>query len=270
MPHDLLPDPPQRRPRPSGEPGQDIVRRKRRDEQGGLPPWYAPLPAPRWVRSEEATHMRPEDPVLCLALNGGAWALPWWVMKNHHVANLELNGKAVLVTLCEMCTSSGAFDPVIDGRRRLFRLEGIYNGTIMPTDDETGSLWTGFTGESFEGPLKGTVMPRLPLVQCTWEEWSGLHPDTLVADGEGEPRDGHGEGHTPGSPALFPGMRGLLSNVDQRLHHYELVLGVFAGGAARCYPLSALALHGPALNDALGGEEIAVFCLPGSWIAIAY
>jgi SAM-dependent methyltransferase len=240
-------------------------------KDGILPAWMAPLTEPRWLSAAQAgARMRPEDPVLGLEFDGSAWALPWWVMKNHHVANLTLAGRPVLVTLCEICSSAAAFDPVIDGRRHAFRLAGIYGGTIMPSDDETGTLWTGFTGSAIEGPLQGRVLRRLPLRQATWAEWLELYPDSLVPECEAEARDGHGEGQSPGSPVIGHGMRSLLPRVDLRLPHHTLVLGVKAGGKARCYPLAQLEAAGPVLNDNLGGCDIAVFSRPGTWMALAY
>jgi SAM-dependent methyltransferase len=236
--------------------------------EGRFPSWMAPLDKPRWLKAAQAHHMRPGDPVLGLAFEGQAWALPWWVMKNHHVSNLDLAGRPVVVTLCEVCTSAGAFDPRIDGRRHHFRLAGIYNGTIMPLDDESGSCWTGFTGQCVSGTLEGRSIARLPLWQAMWGEWCEMHPHTLVADGAGEPRGGHGEGQSPGSPVVGTGMRPQLAHVDLRMAHYHLVLGVLAANEARCYPL--LALPGPVLNDRLGGEDIVIFSQPGTWVALAF
>lgn len=245
-------------------------RARMRGPDGEIPHFCFPLVDPRWLGAGAAGHMRPDDPVLGLEWGGAAWALPWWIMKNHHIANLELGGRPVLVTLCEACSSGAAFDPVIDGRRHTFRLEGLYNGTIMPIDYETGSCWTGFTGAAINGPLTGRVMERLPLLQCTWREWLEGHPDTLVPDGAGEARDGHGEGHFPGGPVITERFRALLTHIDARLPHWELVLGVSAGGAARCYSLGALEAHGRALNDRLGGTDIVVLSRPGTWMASAY
>jgi SAM-dependent methyltransferase len=62
----------------------------------------------------------------------------------------------------------------------------------------------------------------------------------------------------------------LLSGIDQRLPYHELVLGVLAGGRARCYPLALFTESAPVLNDTLGGEEIVVLARAGSWMASAY
>lgn len=235
------------------------------------PHWCYPLTEPQWVPAAKADFMRPDDPVLGLEFNGGAWAVPWFVIKNHHVANLTLKGTPVMVMFCELCSAAGAFDPIIDGKRHTFKLGGLFNGTGMPQDYETETIWAGFNGEALEGPLTGRIMERLPLLQCTWEEWCAMHPETLVVDGTNESRTGHGEGHSPGSPYVGPYMGQLLSHLDTRLPHYELVLGVLAGGKSRCYPLSLLAERGErAVNDTVGGEQIVVFARPGSWLASAF
>jgi hypothetical protein len=242
-----------------------------RNSLGRVPWFHQPLNQPRWITAPRAWRMRAEDPVVGLELDGRAWALPWWIMKNHHVANLHLNGQPIVITLCEACSSAAAFDPVIRGRPHSFRAEAWFNGTLMAIDYETGSYWTGFTGECLHGPLNGTSLPRLPLVQATWREWSVTYPHTLVPDGRGEPRGGHGWGHAPGTPGLGHHRRlSLIHPLDERLPHNELVLGVRVGETHRCYRLATLTRLGPAVNDTLGGQPVVVFSKPGSFTAIAF
>jgi hypothetical protein len=243
-------------------------RKMLRDAAGFMPDFCTPLADPRWVDARDAAHMLPEDPVLGIESDAGQWALPWWIMKNHHVANLSLGGRAMFVVLCEICSSAAAYDPVVEGRRLTFRVEGFQNGAQLALDDQTGSLWGATTGEALEGSCRGRVLERLPLLQSTWQEWVEMYPGSLVPGGEGESRLGHGEGQTPGSPLLIPETLKTLGHIDKRLPHYELVLGVSAGGASRCYPLARL--EQAALNDRLGGEDIVVLSRPGSWIAAAF
>ena len=81
---------------------------------GQLPPESTPLTASGWLLGHSAKHMRPEDPVLGLLANGVPYVLPWWIMKNHHAANLTLEGRPIVVKLCEMCSGAAAFDPVVE------------------------------------------------------------------------------------------------------------------------------------------------------------
>jgi hypothetical protein len=212
--------------------------------------------------------MRPDDAVLGFELDGQAWALPWWIMKNHHLANLVLAGRPVMIVLCEACAGAAAFDAVLDGRRHAFRVEGKYNGTHILLDDETESLWTPTGGEAVHGPLLGVRLQRLPLYQCTWSEWTALRPASLVLDGAGESRAGHGS-EFPHPDVRWTVAFGRLRH-DDRLEDGELVLGVEAGGSHRAYPLARLHHRGPVLNDTVGGCDIVIFTKPGSWLSIAF
>ena len=241
-----------------------------RDREGRLPDWCTPLTAPVWLSAHDARHMRPEDPVLGLLVEGKPYALPWWMMKNHHVANLTLEGRPILVTLCEVCSGAAAFHPVLDDRRLTFRVEGGFNGTFITTDYETGSLWAPFTGEALHGPLQGARLERLSLYQATWAEWTAFYPTSLVPDGEGESREGHGSDRRPGSLETGGRLFKTLLHRDERLPHNELVLGVESNGQARAYPLTRLHQVGQVLNDSLGGRAIVIFSKPQSWMAVAF
>ena len=47
-------------------------------------------------------------------------------------------------------------------------------------DKETGTLWSHVSGEALSGPLTGTTLEQVPMVQTTWREWVAAHPQTLV------------------------------------------------------------------------------------------
>src|ERR1700682_2528221 len=78
--------------------------------------WVLPLNNPEWRASSDADHMKRDDPVLGLYRHGKSWAIPWWIIKNHHVANLTLEGQPLLIAFCEICSSGIALDPVVNGR----------------------------------------------------------------------------------------------------------------------------------------------------------
>jgi uncharacterized protein DUF3179 len=231
--------------------------------------FHQPLNQPVWT--DAYGHLRDNDPVLGLYLGARAWALPWWIMKNHHVANLVFDGLPLLVTLCEMCSSAAAFRAEAEGRRLVFRPRGHYNGTIVLDETSTGSLWSPFTGVALTGRMRGTTLERLPLSQCLWSEWLAMHPTSRVLYGEQVLRQGHGKGFRPGSPGIGPSvLASLVRPIDARLPHNTLVLGVENGASARAYPLETLARIGPVLNDTLGGAELVARCRPGTLQALAF
>src|SRR5947209_3618306 len=136
----------------------------------GLEEHLAPLEEPTWVSVGRAEHMRGEDPILAVTVTDRAYVLPWWVMKNHHVANLRLDDRPVTVTLCERCSSAAAFDPRVEGELRTFQVIGVWKGTHALADHETESLWTSFTGECIWGFHRGARLERLPLLQLSWSD----------------------------------------------------------------------------------------------------
>jgi hypothetical protein len=235
--------------------------------KGRLRPYLVPLEEPVWMPISEAEHMRSDDPVLAVTVAELAYILPWWVMKNHHVANLMLDGRPVVVTLCERCTSAAAFDALAKGDPRTFQVVGSWKGTHVLADHQTESVWASFTGECIWGYHRGVRLQRLPLLQMSWEDCTNIYSEALVVDGAGEPRDGHGSTRWPGS---YEEPLGLFTAVDPRLRSNELVLGVEAGGAARAYRLESLIEAGGILNDALGGVDVVVFGGPSEYTGAAY
>ncbi|HSE96178.1 MAG TPA: DUF3179 domain-containing (seleno)protein [Methylomirabilota bacterium] len=223
------------------------------------------------MTADRAGHMEPDDAVLGFEVAGRAWAVPWWIMKNHHLANLTLEGQPVMVVLCEACAGASLFDAILDGTRYAFRVEGKYNATHILIDAETGSLWTPFDGRAIHGPRLGTRLRRLPLYQGTWREWTAVRPATLVPDGAGESRAGHGSEHPNPLVGSTPGFADRTrARRDPRLPDIELVLGVEVGGRSRAYPLARLHRAGEVLHDELGGVALVVFTKPGSWLSVAF
>lgn len=233
--------------------------------------WFRPIDEPIWHRASNSEHMRPDDPVLGIYLNHKAWALPWWIMKNHHVANLILDNQPILVTFCEACSSAAAFDPIVEGNRYTFHLIGLYNGSILICDRQTESFWRTFTGEALHGSLKSVALKRLPLYQCLWSQWIEQHPTSLVLYGEQPEREGHGSEFSPGSPGMPIEMATtLLQPLDKRLPNHALVLGVVSHSQAKAYPLLGLDRTGVVVCDRIGQEDIAIFHPPGTLQAIAF
>src|SRR5262249_31309129 len=232
-----------------------------------FPPHLVPLGETAWMPVKEAEHMHSDDPVLAVTVAERAYILPWWVLKNHHIANLRLDGRPVAVTLCEKCSSAAAFDPLVQGDLRTFQVVGSWRGTHVLADHQTESVWASFTGECIWGYHRDVRLERLPLLQMSWEDCTNVYPEALVVEGAGEPRDGHGSKHSPGS-ASKP--LGGFKDVDPRLRSNALVLGVEAGGAARAYPLESLMRAGGVFNDAVGGVDAVVFGGPSEYTAAAF
>lgn len=232
--------------------------------------WCIPLDKPVWKVGADADFMKPDDPVIGFMTEKNTYAIPWWVIKNHHVANLDLDDEEILITLCELCSSASAFDPRVDGERLYFRIVGIYNGTHILGDRQTGTYWLSFLGKAKHGPHEGKQLRRRRIDQATWADWLELHPETQVAFEEAGAREGHGSNHYPGLKAFSPAMRESIQVIDTRLPSNALILGVTVNGEDRAYPMKRLTRKGPLLQDQLGDQRIVVFHKPNTWMAAAF
>jgi hypothetical protein len=237
-----------------------------------IPPHFLPLEDPVWVGADGASYLVDDDAILGFEVDGQARAVPWDVMAAHHVANLELNGRPYVLTLCDACVGGGLFDASIDGTRFFFRIDGTYEGTPYALDEQTGSVWTMVTMRPLLGAaLELGPLPRHPMVHATWAEWRTLHPDTLVVHEPGEPEDGHGGSHRwPGHTYVPTFAERRSAPKDDRLDPLDLVLGINLDGTARAYPLDRLHEVGGILNDELAGRPIVAVSIPGTYLAIGF
>jgi hypothetical protein len=172
-----------------------------------------------------------------------------------------------------VCSSGVGFDPVLDGVRLAFGFEGIWQGTAVLYDKDTGSLWMHYTGTCFEGPRAGRSLAALSTgTHTTWATWRRDHPDTDVLAPERRlaslyyPRDAAKSGD-PHLPAYFDA---TISRRDPRLAQSDLVLGARVGRETRAYPLTRLAKTSGVVEEALGGVPVTVWFDASSRTAVAF
>jgi hypothetical protein len=154
---------------------------------------------------------------------------------------------------------------MLDGQRALFQTVGWYRGSPLMTDHLTGSLWALINGHCVAGPSEGVVLPMRPIVHARWQEWSALHPKTLVVHGEGEPRDGHGAECWGPDHQRMGGERR-----PQGIGLTELMVGAELGEARRAYPLAAVHDQGGIVEDTLIDTPIVVVTRPGTWLCVVF
>jgi hypothetical protein len=138
-------------------------------------------------------------------------------------------------------------------------------------DDQTGSIWTHFDGTVLTGPLTetGVRMDLRPLIHTTWEDWTALHPNTLVPIWNTGFEDRYRDVE-PGRAGISPRFEDTLLNVDDRLPENELVLGAGVGDSFRAYPLATLPAEVAVTADELGGHPIVVFSDTSADYALAF
>lgn len=217
-----------------------------------------PLENPERRSVARATHMRDEDLVLGVVVSGQARAYPWWIVKNYHVVNDTIGGVPVAVAFCEQCSGGAAFRRQHKGRTLFLDVAGVYNGTIILKDRETGSLWAPFSGRALEGPLAGQKLDRFPLVFTHWDDWSARHPDTDVIWASPSARSGHGSWYTAGKWGIVSEMGQTMESWDSRLPENTLVYGIADGESRKAYPLSSMSADKRVVNDVMGSTPVVV------------
>jgi len=217
-----------------------------------------PLDHPEHRPAASATHMRKEDPVLGVVVEGHARAYPWWVLKNHHVVNDTIGRTAIAVSLCEQCTGMAAFRREVGGRVLTLEVAGVYNATILLRDRETQNLWAPFSGRDLEGPLAREKLERIPVAFTTWEDWRKGHPKTEVIVRSEKSRTGHGSWYAPGKWGIVSEMGETITAWDPRLPENVVVYGVAVSTGVKSYPLSAVLASGGLVNDEVAGLPVVV------------
>jgi len=203
-------------------------------------------------------HMRDADDVFGVVVSGIARAYPWWVIKNYHVVNDTIGQTPVLISFCEQCSAASAFRRSINGELLSMKTVGVYNGTILLGDRETGSLWSPFDGVSISGSRKGEELERLPIVLTRWAEWKKRHPDSGVVFGHQFLRQGHGDFYAPGKWGIDDDMIERMDSWDTRLPEHALVYGIESEGTSRAFPMVSVSTSGNLVNDEVDNLPVVV------------
>lgn len=221
------------------------------------------LTDPKSIPAAQLTELGDDEEVLGLTVNGASRAYPARFIAWHHIINDVLGGKPVAVTYCSVCNSGVAYDPVLDGRRRLFNVFGLYRGVMAMIDPSTQTVWSHLAGKALLGPDKGKTLAVLPVVNTSWGEWKRLHPDTTTPTWETRYRRYYAEKVVSGRDYLPPMFRPTLQGLsDDRLAPNALVLAVRVEGQARAYPYAALAKAPDVVQETVGATPLVAFYTP--------
>ena len=150
------------------------------------------------------------------------------------------------------------WETTVDGRVLNFHLAGINNQNFIMRDDETGSWWQQVSGECVRGPLKGKRLKMVEHDELTYATWKRegaagrvLRPDPkILAQGDYGPADWEQQ---VGKMRVTT----TLENPAAVLPARTLVVGVEAGGAAKAYPVEALARQNP-IVDQIGDTPLLI------------
>jgi hypothetical protein len=119
--------------------------------------------------------------VVGVVLGDVARAYPFRLLNDEQVVNDELNGQPLLVVFDPESATGAVYRRDVNGQVLTFKLEtdgGV--DSIRLVDEETGTIWSAFTGEGLEGPLAGTQLERVRSTSSFWFGWKDFFPSTSV------------------------------------------------------------------------------------------
>jgi hypothetical protein len=228
-------------------------------EAGGPPRDGIPaIDQPRFVDAARSG-LADADRILGLERTGVARAYPVRILNWHEIVNDRLGDEPVAVTYCPLCGTGIAFDARVGGQAASFGVSGLlYNSDVLLYDRRTESLWSQILGRAIAGPMKGTVLPSVPITHTSWAAWRVRHPRTEVLSTQtGFQRD-YGRDPYDGYDKV-PRLMFDVQHRDARLPLKAWVMGLVINGQARAYPFDWLAQKADAQGrwfDQLGGQRI--------------
>lgn len=130
--------------------------------------------------SAESNKVDPGRLVIGISINGEAKAYPIQFLGYHHHIQDTVGGKPILVTYCTVCRTGRVFEPLVNGKKEMFRLVGMDHFNAMLEDATTKSWWRQVTGEAIAGKLKGQQLPEIFSTQTSLAGWLQLNPSSLI------------------------------------------------------------------------------------------
>jgi hypothetical protein len=228
----------------SGGPGKD-----------GIPA----LQSPRFAPAEQTDYIRPEEPVIELAVGDDVRAYPIQILVWHEIVNDVVGGIPVAVTFCPLCNTAIAFDRRIGVRTLSFGTTGnLRNSDLVMYDHQTESWWQQFGGSGVVGRYAGAKLRQVPARIVAWRDFRSGHPEGLVLTRETGHSRPYGENPYAGyddvsSPPFFSSAHAG----DERLEPKQRVVLIEFGADAVAVPFSRLAEKNEVRVEA-GGRKLVV------------
>ena len=229
------------------------------DHYGDFRGQFEALTDPKIIPASQLTQLDDTEEVLGVTINGQSRAYPLRFIAWHHIVNDTLGGEPIAVTYCSVCNSGVVYNPIVDGKRRLFNVFGLYRGVMAMWDPSNSTVWSHLSGQALLGPDKGQSLSTHPVINTSWGEWKRLHPSTTTPSWDTGFQQYYGDRIVSGEhsmPSEFPAtLRGLR---DDRLNPFTLVEGVRIGALVRAYPYDALDAAGGVAQEMLGSHSVVV------------
>ena len=205
---------------------------------------------PKYVSTEEASHVADDAIVITLSYKGEYRAYPARVLDHHEIVNDTIAGDPIAITWCPLCGSAVGIHREVGGEITEFGVSGVlYNSDLVLYDRATETLWDQIEARGIVGPLTGVQLDLFPVSMAKWARWRAAHPDTGF---DYDYAQDHYARYRSSNSLMFP-----VSNTDERVAAKTVVFGFALTSGTIAYAESLLVEHGTYRHD-LGGIETAV------------
>ena len=122
-------------------------------------------------QSRSDDRLPPKDLVLGYIFGGRAKGYPFRTLLETPVVNDSFAERELLVVFDERSQTGQIFQRTLDDRTLTFELVSLSYGDVIVRDLETGSTWSGLSGEALEGPLAGRTLQQTSTFYAFWFSW---------------------------------------------------------------------------------------------------
>jgi hypothetical protein len=216
------------------------------------------IDAPVFEPVMDDTVMLPGDIVVGLFHEGVYQAYPHKILNWHEVVNDSVQSNSFVLSYCPLTGSALAWDVDDGSGNPEFGVSGLlYNSNLILYDRDTNSRWSQMLELSVWGARVREIPARIHVIETTWETWVAMYPDSWVLTRN----TGHQRNYNlypygnyfRDENLLFP-----VSNLDNRLHPKERVIGVRSATASKVYQLAGFGLTTQTINEQFDGQPIVI------------
>ncbi len=213
---------------------------------------------PRFISAPEADFLSDTDLVVGLKSGPIIRAYPHKILDWHEIVNDQLQQVRVAITYCPLTGSAIGWNRHVTRTPTTFGVSGLlYNSNLIPYDRTTNSNWSQMLLKCVNGPLAGTPIKTIPVVETEWQTWKKLYPESEVLSLDTGYRRDYARypygNYKTSDEIFFP-----VANEDSRLPKKERVLGIIGDGVTKVYPISQFS-GAEVVHDSFQGKAYIVF-----------
>lgn len=190
---------------------------------------------PNFTQATEVNFL--SDAALVVAINYGdeARAYPHQILDWHEIVNDKIQDVSLALTYCPLTGTGIGWDRNLDGKETTFGVSGLlFNTNLIPYDRASGSNWSQMKHECVHGPLAGTKINILHVVEMSFGSFKKMYPNGRVMNEDTGFNRTYGDypygDYRTNEQVIFP-----ISNEDNRLPKKKRVLGLVLEGKVKAY-----------------------------------